>query len=66
MHTYIIHTTLQLCVTPTRFGPQRAIFRDYDWYIFTARSTKCVPDVKFNLLSSLYVLWYAAATCSYT
>jgi hypothetical protein len=40
-------------VTPTCFSPQRAILRKYDWYIFTARSTKCVADVQFSLLSSV-------------
>jgi len=33
------------CVILTCYGPQRAIFREYNWYISTARSTKYVPDV---------------------
>jgi len=26
---------------PTCYGPQRSIFRDYNWYIFTSGSTEC-------------------------
>ena len=42
------------CVTPTYFSPQRTILREYNWYIFTARSRKWLQDVKFSLLSSVY------------
>jgi hypothetical protein len=50
MHTFVINTPLLelRCI-----GPQRPIFREYKWYIFTARSTKYVSDVKFSLLSSV-------------
>jgi hypothetical protein len=58
-----MHTLIRT-VTPMCFGPQRAIFREYNWYIFTARSTKYVPDVKFSLLSSVcYVSAAAWAAC---
>ena len=40
------------CVTPC-FVLQKAVFRQYSWYIFAARSTEWVPDVKFSLLSSV-------------
>jgi len=57
MYTDIIHTTLlEHCVTLTCFNLQWAIFREYDWYISTARSTTYIPDVKFILLSSMYYI----------
>jgi len=52
IHTYNIQTTLLLQHISTF---ERVIFREYDRYIFTARSTKCVPDVlvKCSLLSNV-------------
>jgi len=42
MHTYVINTiVLALCYS-NMFSPQRAIFREYNWYISTAMSTKYV------------------------
>jgi len=58
MHTYVINIPLISSVTPTCLGPQWAIFRKYDWYIFIARSTKCAPDVKFSLLSTACITPY--------
>jgi len=40
-------------VTPTCLGPQRAIIRAYDWYIFTARTNNFAAGVKSSLLSSV-------------
>jgi hypothetical protein len=56
MHTttYIIHTSLLAHCYSNVFRPSRAIFKEYDWYIFTARSTNCIPDVILSSLSSVY------------
>jgi nicotinamide riboside kinase len=55
--TNIIFTSLyEHHVTATCFSPQRAILRKYDRYIFTERSTKCVADVQFSSLSSVYYM----------
>jgi len=41
LRTHLLLTPLyRHCATPTCFGPQRAIFRQYAWYISTARSSK--------------------------
>ena len=50
---FIIRTHYHF-VPPTRSIPQRSIFREYDWYIFKAGSIKCIPDAKFNSMSSLF------------
>jgi hypothetical protein len=39
-------------VTPTCFGPQTAIFREYERYIFTVSSKNCILDVKFKTCQS--------------
>jgi len=47
--THLLFTPLyQHFVTWTCFSPQRAIFRDYDWYISRARSTKWVTRRKIQ------------------
>jgi hypothetical protein len=59
MHFISFTPLYRQCVTPTCFSPQRAILREYDWYISTVKSTKYVTDVQFSLITSVY---YAAAT----
>ena len=54
---HILFTSLYQCsVALICFGPQRTIFMEHDLQIFTARSTKYVPEIKFSLLSSVTLL----------
>jgi len=55
MNSYIIDTTLLMQCPSTCFISQRAIFKEYDRYIHTARSTKYMQDVKSSLVSSVFL-----------
>ena len=61
-HTHIIKTALYShYITPECFRPQRAILRDYGWYISAARSIKFVTRRKIQLSEQRAVCHYVAA-----
>jgi len=53
-HIYYQNTTLLVhYITPTCFNHQMAIFRENNWYITAARSTKWVTRCKIQLSESV-------------
>jgi hypothetical protein len=48
MQTYIIKTTLLSFCYSKIFLPSKGKFKKYDWYNFTAGSTRYVTDIKYR------------------
>jgi hypothetical protein len=66
MHPYITKNTILLTphATPTRFNSRKVILREYNWYMFTAWSTKWVTRRKFQFTLQS-VLWRSSCVRSY-
>jgi len=66
MHPYITKNTILLTpqCTPTRFNSQKVILREYNWYMFTAWSTKWVTRRKFQFTLQC-VVWRSSCVRSY-